>query len=62
MGNPGTERARKHNDTKLDRLYIMVQKGQKAELATIAASLGMSLNAFVIQAVREKLDRMKVEK
>jgi len=44
---------------KYDRLNIIVPKGQKEALQTHAESAGQSLNAYVVQAVDERVERDK---
>ena len=42
---------------KYDRINITVPKGRKEVLQTHAESVGQSLNAFVVQAVDERVER-----
>ena len=49
---------RKYHD-KLDNLQIRVPKGTKAIIAEHAAARGESLNAFVVRAINEAMERDK---
>ena len=49
---------RKYHD-KLDNLQIRVPKGAKATIAEHAAAQGESLNAFVVRAINEAMERDK---
>lgn len=57
MGNPHTERSRKHNEAMLDRLEITVPKGQKAIIVAAATAAGMSMNAYIKEAIQEKMGK-----
>ena len=57
----GTARTRannKYSAKTYDRLNILVKKGRREELKTIADGQGLSLNAFVLSAIDEKIDRL----
>lgn len=43
-----------------DRVNLLLPKGQKLELQTFAASLDKSLNAFIQEAIEEKVKREKI--
>lgn len=49
---------RKYHD-KLDNLQIRVPKGTKAIITEHAAAQGESLNAFVVRAINEAMERDK---
>jgi translation elongation factor EF-Ts len=42
-----------------DRITVMADKGKKAEYQAAAKSLNMSLSAFIMQCVDEKIASMK---
>lgn len=42
----------------VDTIAFRVQKGEKDRLKDIAAQVGLSLNAFIDCAVKEKIDRL----
>lgn len=42
----------------VDTIAFRVQKGEKDRLKEIAAQVGLSLNAFIDSAVKEKIDRL----
>lgn len=50
-------RATKKYHEKLDNLQIRVPKGVKAKIVEHAASKGESLNAFVVRAINETMER-----
>ena len=56
--NASTKAKRKYNEKNYDRLTMNIKKGRKDELKTIADSQGLSLNAFVLSAIDEKIDRL----
>ena len=56
--NASTKAKRKYNEKNYDRLTMNIKKGRKDELKTIADGQGLSLNAFVLSAIDEKIDRL----
>lgn len=42
---------------KLDRINLTVPKGKKEQIQEHAAALGMSVNAFINQAIDEKIQK-----
>ena len=42
---------------KLDRINLTVPKGKKEIIQKIAADLGLSVNAFINQAIDEKIQK-----
>lgn len=40
-----------------DRFSLMLPKGTKSEIKKYADQLGMSVNAFIKEAIREKMER-----
>jgi len=48
---------RKWNDNNLDRVYITVKKGQKKIIEEIAKQNNQSMNAYINQAINEKMER-----
>ena len=44
---------------KYDRITVMADKGKKAEYQAAAKLKGMSLSAFIMYCVDEKIDSMK---
>jgi len=59
--NASTKAKRKYNEKAYDRLTMNIKKGRKDELKTIADSQGRSLNAFVLSAIDEKIERLESE-
>jgi len=56
-GKTSYESIKKYQDKAYDRLNILVQKGEKETIKNAAANAGMSLNAFVTAAIKEKIER-----
>ena len=46
----------------LDDIKLRVPKGKRKELRKYASSAGMSLNAFILSAIEEKIRRLGQEK
>lgn len=44
---------------KLDEIKIRVPKGRKAEIKEFAEQNGYSMQGFIIEAVNEKIERLK---
>jgi len=49
----------RYNAKTYDQLPIRVPKGRKAEIQNAAESAGESLNAFVVGAIDERIDKEK---
>jgi predicted HicB family RNase H-like nuclease len=54
-----TEYKRAFNKEKYDQFLISVPKGEKEVLKEFAKSKGKSLNAFIVEAIKEKMEREK---
>ena len=52
----------KYNAANYDRIEIKVPKGDKEKIAQAAAEAGQSVNAFIYQAIRERMERKTDEK
>lgn len=50
-------RATKKYHEKLDNIQIRVPKGEKEKISAHAAAQGESLNAFVVRAIKEAMER-----
>lgn len=48
---------RKWNEANLERLYVTVKKGQKSIIENAARKNNQSINAFINQAIQEKIER-----
>lgn len=48
----------KYMATKLDEIKFRVPKGQKEIIKKCANSIGMSMTAFIIEAIQEKAERL----
>ena len=57
-GNARTRASNKYNAKTYDRIALQVKKGKREEQKTIAEQQGQSLNAFVLSAIDEKIDRL----
>lgn len=58
-GKTSTESKSKYNAKAYDRINIAVPKGRKAEIKAHADAKGQSINAFVVEAIDEKIEREK---
>ena len=56
--NSSTKAKRRYNEKTYDRLTMNIKKGRKDELKTIAIQQGQSLNAFILSAINEKIERL----
>jgi len=50
----------KYNAKTYDRLYPFVPKGRKAEIQAAADEWGETLNEFIIKAIDERMERIRV--
>ena len=48
---------RKWNENNLERIYVTVKKGQKSIIENAAKQNNQSLNAYINQAIIEKMER-----
>ena len=48
----------KYNAANYDRIEIKVPKGDKEIIAQAAAAAGQSVNAFINEAIREKMEKL----
>lgn len=51
--------ADQYNKEKYEDLRVRVPKGRKAEIKSCADAQGKSVNAFVVEAIDEKIEREK---
>lgn len=58
-GKNSYESIKKYQDKAYDAVLIRFSKGQKVLVKAAAERQGKSLNAFVVEAVREKMEREK---
>lgn len=47
----------KYNAKAYDRINIAIQKGRKAEIQAVADAREKSLNAYIVEAIAEKMER-----
>lgn len=57
MGKPQTKAKNKYNEKVYDRINLIVKKGVKDIWMTKAEQQGLSLNAFICQAVERYIDK-----
>lgn len=58
-GKTSTASKAKYNAKAYDRINIAVPKGRKEEIKACADACGQSINAFVVEAIDEKVEREK---
>lgn len=46
----------KYNAANYDRIEIKVPKGEKEQISSAAAAAGQSVNAFINQAIRQRME------
>ena len=59
MGNSATKAKNKYNQKNYDRFILNLPKGEKDRYKKIAESENMSLSAYIIQAIEEKISHDK---
>lgn len=59
MPTARTKANRKYNEKAYDRIEITVPKGDKGKIKNIAEEAGSSVNAFINEAIQEKIERMQ---
>lgn len=55
----GMKYVNEYQKEKYDRITVMADKGKKAEYQEAAKKFGMSLSAFVMMCVEEKIKEME---
>ena len=56
-----TDYKRKYNEENYDRIGLYLAQGQKERYMEIAKKFGMSLNAYIIKAIEEKIERDRIK-
>ena len=59
MGSSATKAKNKYNQKTYDRFILNLPKGEKERYKKIAESVNMSLSAYIIQAIEEKISHDK---
>lgn len=59
MGSSATKAKNKYNQKNYDRFILNLPKGEKERYKAIAEKSDMSLSAYIIQAIEEKIARDK---
>ncbi|MDL2219874.1 antitoxin [Ruminococcaceae bacterium OttesenSCG-928-O06] len=62
MGKTSAESKNKYRAKAYDQINIVVPKGEKEEIASFAKIQGKSLNGFINEAIKEKIERDNLEK
>ena len=57
MPTARTQANRRWNEKAYDRVEFTVPKGEKAVIVEAAQKAGISMNAFIKEAVKEKMER-----
>jgi hypothetical protein len=60
MGNAHTIANNKYQQKAYDRVTIVLPKGQKADLQGYCSGRSVSLNAYIIEAIKEKQERERL--
>lgn len=55
-----TRAKRKWDANNLDRIQLIVKKGEKELIKAAAEAVGESLNSYIVQATKERMEREKV--
>ena len=58
-GKAATRAKNKYKAKAYDRIEVVVPKGRKETIQDHAAAVGQSINAYVVQAVDERMERDK---
>lgn len=61
MGTTRTNANRRYTQKAYDRIEFTVKKGQKAVIIAAAQAAGMSTNAFIKEALAEKMQKIQNE-
>ena len=48
---------REYNEKNYDRIGVMVPKGERERIREEANKVGMSVNAFIVNAIRDKIEK-----
>lgn len=57
MPTARTKATRKYNAKTYDRIEIVVPKGQKEKIKAAAEQAGESVNSFINEAIKEKIEK-----
>jgi uncharacterized protein (DUF1778 family) len=59
MSKAATRAKDKYNAKTYEDIRIRVKNGEKAPIENAATGAGMSINAFILEAVREKMEKSR---
>jgi predicted HicB family RNase H-like nuclease len=62
MPTARTSANRRYNEKAYDRIEFTVPKGEKTGITAAAHAANMSLNAFIKEAVKEKINRHEIKR
>lgn len=57
MGTSATKAKNKYAEKNYERIALVVKKGEKEKIRAAAEQHGMSLNAYIAEAIQEKMSR-----
>jgi len=57
--NPATRAKQKYNSANYDQVKLTVPKGQRDVIDAAAERSGLSRNAFILEAIKEKMENQK---
>lgn len=58
QGKASTRAKNKYNSANYDQIKLWGRKGDRERIDRIAESIGMSRNAFILEAIEEKIKRI----
>lgn len=61
QGKASTRAKDKYNAANYDQVKLWVIKGDRERIDAAAKAVGMSRNAFIVEAIEEKIKREKAE-
>jgi len=59
MAKAATTAKNKYNAKAYERIHVSVKTGEKAPIEAAAAAAGLSTNAFIVQAITEKMEKSR---
>lgn len=60
-GQSATDAKRRYNQAHYAHIHLTVKPEEKANIQTTAKCVGQSVNAFINQAISERIERMSAE-
>jgi predicted HicB family RNase H-like nuclease len=56
-GKTSNESKKKYNEKAYDRIQLVVKKGQRDKIKAHAATLGISLNSYIVSLIEKDLEK-----